>query len=225
MFRVVYRDDFFLRTVAVAERPLEPEEVERVDRVYHETMASSWPGTDRLVPVPGDGQARPPGRTGRADPPAGPARPGQPGPAAGPGLRPRPAGGLDQADAEFRRLLAAVDAGKLPESRARRSWPGPPAPPTPASRTWPASILGRSSTCGRTCPPTGTSTPPACSAAGGTRRRIAVLTSREPDPEGRVLLVSPTAGRATGGTPARGPDPRPGPAGRPGRPGPARRRV
>jgi tetratricopeptide (TPR) repeat protein/cellulose synthase/poly-beta-1,6-N-acetylglucosamine synthase-like glycosyltransferase len=48
-FHVLHRDNLFLRDIAVAERPITEEEVERVESIFKATLGQSYPSTDRLV--------------------------------------------------------------------------------------------------------------------------------------------------------------------------------
>jgi tetratricopeptide (TPR) repeat protein/cellulose synthase/poly-beta-1,6-N-acetylglucosamine synthase-like glycosyltransferase len=48
-FRVVYRDEFFLRDIAAADRPISEEELARVEDIFTRTMQSNYPSNDRLV--------------------------------------------------------------------------------------------------------------------------------------------------------------------------------
>ncbi|HJT79255.1 MAG TPA: tetratricopeptide repeat protein, partial [Gemmataceae bacterium] len=52
-FRVVYRDDFFLRDIARARRPITEEELARVDAIFARTLKSRYPSNDRLVLLTG----------------------------------------------------------------------------------------------------------------------------------------------------------------------------
>jgi len=122
-FRFAYQDDFFLRAVATTQRPLTNEEAEEVDKIYQKTMAQSWPGTDRLVLLTN--------AMNRMDRPTEVAEITR-------RLAPRAPNNLelqlalayahdqredfDKADAEFRKALAALDAGRLPESRRGRTF-------------------------------------------------------------------------------------------------------
>jgi cellulose synthase/poly-beta-1,6-N-acetylglucosamine synthase-like glycosyltransferase/tetratricopeptide (TPR) repeat protein len=49
VFHFVQRDNLFLHEVAVAERPITEEEVDRVESIYNSTLAQTYPSTDRLV--------------------------------------------------------------------------------------------------------------------------------------------------------------------------------
>jgi cellulose synthase/poly-beta-1,6-N-acetylglucosamine synthase-like glycosyltransferase/tetratricopeptide (TPR) repeat protein len=48
-FRYLYRDDFFLRDIAVAERPITEEEIDRLESIFNATVGQNYPSTDRLV--------------------------------------------------------------------------------------------------------------------------------------------------------------------------------
>jgi cellulose synthase/poly-beta-1,6-N-acetylglucosamine synthase-like glycosyltransferase/predicted Zn-dependent protease len=48
-FRLVYRDEFFLRDVALAQRPISEDELARVEQIFNATMQSNYPSNDRLV--------------------------------------------------------------------------------------------------------------------------------------------------------------------------------
>jgi cellulose synthase/poly-beta-1,6-N-acetylglucosamine synthase-like glycosyltransferase/predicted Zn-dependent protease len=49
VFPLVYNDEFFLRNVTIASRPITEEEVARVDQVFTATMQQRYPSNDRLV--------------------------------------------------------------------------------------------------------------------------------------------------------------------------------
>ena len=118
VFRFAYQDDFFLRRVARSDGPVSIEDAAEVDRIYQSTMKDSWPGTDRLVLLT-QALAKMERPTELAE--------------LTKRLAPRDPDNLDlqlalafahdqredfdQADAEFRKLLAAVDRGKYPEAR------------------------------------------------------------------------------------------------------------
>jgi tetratricopeptide (TPR) repeat protein/cellulose synthase/poly-beta-1,6-N-acetylglucosamine synthase-like glycosyltransferase len=48
-FRLVYRDEFFLRDVATAQRPISEDELARVEQIFNATTQSNYPSNDRLV--------------------------------------------------------------------------------------------------------------------------------------------------------------------------------
>ena len=118
VFRFAYQDDFFLRRVARSDGPLAAEDAAEVDRIFQSTMKDAWPGTDRLVLLT---QA-----LGKMDRPTEVAELVRK-------LAPRDPDNLDLqlalafahdqredfplADAEFRKLLAALDRGTFPEGR------------------------------------------------------------------------------------------------------------
>jgi tetratricopeptide (TPR) repeat protein/cellulose synthase/poly-beta-1,6-N-acetylglucosamine synthase-like glycosyltransferase len=118
LFRWVYNDDFFLQGVAYADRQISPEDSANIDRIYAATMRETYPSTDRLVLLGHSLQ--------RMDRTAELAEVTKV-------LGPRDRNNLglqlalafaydqredyDQADIEYRRLFAALDAGKIPEAR------------------------------------------------------------------------------------------------------------
>jgi hypothetical protein len=117
-FRWTYRDDFFLRNIALANRPLTSEESERLDRIYRDSIRQGFASTDRLVLL---SQAL--GQAGRGNELAAVTKL----------LAPRDRHNLDlqlalayapdqhqeydQAEAEFARLLEGLDRGQFPEAR------------------------------------------------------------------------------------------------------------
>jgi cellulose synthase/poly-beta-1,6-N-acetylglucosamine synthase-like glycosyltransferase/predicted Zn-dependent protease len=52
-FRFTYRDEFFLRDIARAERPITEDEVARVETIFGDTLKSRYPSNDRLVLLTG----------------------------------------------------------------------------------------------------------------------------------------------------------------------------
>ncbi len=118
LFRWVYNDDFFLQGVASSNQPIGPQESANIDRIYAATMRESYPGTDRLVLLGHSLQ-----RMDRTSELAEVTKV----------LGPRDRNNLDlqlalafaydqrenydQADAEYRKLIKALDEGKIPEGR------------------------------------------------------------------------------------------------------------
>jgi predicted Zn-dependent protease/cellulose synthase/poly-beta-1,6-N-acetylglucosamine synthase-like glycosyltransferase len=120
-FRYVYRDDLFLRDVALAEGPVSEEETDRVEAVFNATLEQSYPSTDRLVLLMGAMERL--NRPRQAD-------------QLTMMLAPRDRRNLDlqfalaqildntrdhpRAEAEYQRLLKKLEDGSLPPSRKRR---------------------------------------------------------------------------------------------------------
>jgi cellulose synthase/poly-beta-1,6-N-acetylglucosamine synthase-like glycosyltransferase/tetratricopeptide (TPR) repeat protein len=119
-FQVIYRNDVFLREIAVAQRRITEEEIDRVEGIFADTMAQSYPSTDRLVLLMG--------AMARID------RPRQVDQVTAL-LAPRDRRNLDlqfalaqildntkdypQAEAEYQRLLGKLEDGSMPASRRR----------------------------------------------------------------------------------------------------------
>lgn len=118
VFRVMHRDDFFLRAMANQSTPASTEQVDRVLHLHRETMGEQYPSTDRLVLL---GEA-----LTRVERPVELAEVMK-------RLAPRDRDNLDlqlalarafdegeeyeQAEGEYQRLLAAIDRGQFPSSR------------------------------------------------------------------------------------------------------------
>jgi cellulose synthase/poly-beta-1,6-N-acetylglucosamine synthase-like glycosyltransferase/tetratricopeptide (TPR) repeat protein len=49
VFQFIYKDELFLRNVVAGRVPIDKQTNERIDSIYHETIDSKWPSTDRLV--------------------------------------------------------------------------------------------------------------------------------------------------------------------------------
>lgn len=118
VFRIMHRDDFFLRAMAHQVEPASSEQIDRVLKLHRETMGDKYPSTDRLVLL---GEA-----LTRVERPVELAEVMK-------RLAPRDRDNLDlqlalarafdegeefeQAEGEYQRLLASIDRGQFPASR------------------------------------------------------------------------------------------------------------
>jgi cellulose synthase/poly-beta-1,6-N-acetylglucosamine synthase-like glycosyltransferase/predicted Zn-dependent protease len=190
LFRWTYRDDFFLHEVA-AGATVSPDDLARIDRICQDMMAETYPATDRLVLL-----SRVLQRTDRLDSLAEVIK----------RLAPRDRDNLDlqmalahaygrqedfdHADAEYTRLLQALDQGLIPEGRREELLVGSARSAVHAGRldlaaerfrlvleTWPDRPQYRNEIAG------------ALLAGHRLDEAGRLLEGVEPDREGRVLLV------------------------------------
>ncbi len=118
LFRWTYNDDFFLQQVARLDRPLTPEESANVDRLYAQTMRESYPSTDRLVLLGRSLQHMDRGgELAEVTKILGPRDRGNQGLQIALAFAYDQREQFDQAEAEYDRLLKALDAGAVPEAR------------------------------------------------------------------------------------------------------------
>jgi cellulose synthase/poly-beta-1,6-N-acetylglucosamine synthase-like glycosyltransferase/predicted Zn-dependent protease len=190
LFRWTYRDDFFLHDMA-AGAAISPDDLARIDRICQDMMAETYPATDRLVLL-----SRVLQRTDRLESLAEVIK----------RLAPRDRDNFDlqlalahaygrqedfdHADAEYTRLLQALDQGLIPESRREELFVGSARTAVHAGRldlaaerfqlvleTWPDRPQYRNEIAG------------ALLAGHRLHEAGRLLESVEPDREGRVLLV------------------------------------
>ncbi len=118
LFRWTYNDDFFLQQVARLDRPLTPEESANVDRLYAQTMRESYPSTDRLVLLGRSLQHMDrAGELAEVTKVLGPRDRGNQDLQIALAFAYDQREQFDQAEAEYDRLLKALDAGAVPEAR------------------------------------------------------------------------------------------------------------
>jgi tetratricopeptide (TPR) repeat protein/cellulose synthase/poly-beta-1,6-N-acetylglucosamine synthase-like glycosyltransferase len=119
-FHFIYRNDLFLRDIAVASRPVSEEDLARLEGIFTDTMQESYPSNDRLVLLMGAlARVNRPGEIDQVTVL----------------LAPRDRRNLDlqfalaqildnsqdyeKAEAEYQRLLSEIERGNLPASRKR----------------------------------------------------------------------------------------------------------